>query len=135
MVASNVIRRARARVLVVEDDDDLRASIGEFLEARGFAVDRAADALQAVARIGVADYDVVVTDIRMPGPSGLAVAYAAQSCARPAVVVVITAYPEWYDVAEALDPFEIVRKPFRLRALAKTVARAAHEHDVQSPAG
>jgi two-component system, cell cycle response regulator CpdR len=125
MVASNVFRRTTARVLVVDDDEDLRKSIAEYLGMHGFEVDGAANAAVAIDRIRKGVYDVVVTDVRMPGPSGFAVAHAAQSCAPPAEVVVMTAYPEWHDAARALDPFEIVRKPFRLRTLAKLVARAA----------
>lgn len=54
------------RVLVVEDDPDLRRSVCRFLKVAGFVIDEAGDLLEADLRIGVNDYDCLVLDRRLP---------------------------------------------------------------------
>lgn len=60
------------RVLVVDDDSDIREVISEVLKGSGFAVDEAASAEAALIRLRQADYDVLLTDVEMSGQNGLA---------------------------------------------------------------
>lgn len=115
------------RVLVVEDDADMRESIREALTLGGFVVAEAASGVAAIERIGAEEFDVVVTDIRLPGPSGTDVARTARTCSHPPTVILITAFPEWYDAAEAVQPFAVLRKPLNLFTLGSVVEEAALE--------
>jgi DNA-binding response OmpR family regulator len=59
--------QALPAILVVEDDDDLRDTIGKMLTEGGFRVDTAATGWEAIAIVEEKPFDLVVTDIRLPG--------------------------------------------------------------------
>ena len=63
--------RRHRRVLVVDDEPDIRETLAEILEHYGFLVDIAASGLEALERIGTTDYDGILSDIRMPGLNGM----------------------------------------------------------------
>ncbi len=117
------------RVLVVEDDHDMRVALREMFELHGMSVDTAMDGVDASAHGLRVPYDVVVSDIRLPGMSGIALSRSLQGRSRPPRVILITAYPEWKVVQEAYEAgaVEVVRKPFDLGKLAKRVVQAARD--------
>ena len=63
---------AGARILVVDDEPDLRALLADYLGMQGYAVRTAADAVELDARLAEGPADVIVLDINMPGENGLA---------------------------------------------------------------
>ena len=64
------VRLMRPRVLVVEDDRPLCETIAMVLESDGFEVETAKDGRCAMEKLAISSYDVIVTDIRMPGLDG-----------------------------------------------------------------
>jgi len=95
------MKALRKKVLVVDDDPVIGRSFDRVLSENGYDVSTAADGPQALARIGREDYDVVFTDIKMPGMDGLEVAERIRA-ARPWVpVVIITGYGTPANVARA----------------------------------
>jgi CheY-like chemotaxis protein len=84
--------KATRKVLVVDDDPVVGASITRVLSAKGYAVISAADGPEALERIANEDYDVVYTDIKMPGMSGLEVARRVRASRPWLPVVIITGY-------------------------------------------
>src|SRR5262249_35675490 len=75
-------------VLVVEDEEYVRSSLGELLVQRGFDVDLTASAGDALASLARSPVDVVLTDLRMPGSDGLELVKRMQA-AYPLIPVVI----------------------------------------------
>ena len=69
----------RLKILLAEDDDDLRALYGYMLAVAGYKVNAVRNGLQAFAEIQVNRPDVIVTDIAMPGLSGLELILAVKS--------------------------------------------------------
>ena len=65
---------ALGRVLVVDDEDDIRSMLGIVLSTEGWDVDEAADGREALLRAAAGHYDLVVLDLRMPEMTGLDVA-------------------------------------------------------------
>jgi CheY-like chemotaxis protein len=63
---------ADLRVLVVDDDDDLRTLVVRVVEEAGYAVDSAADGQAGLDRLAGQIYDVILSDVRMPGMDGFA---------------------------------------------------------------
>jgi DNA-binding response OmpR family regulator len=61
------------RILLVDDDPDVRSMLQDYLEIHGHAVDTAENGREALAKLGLAGYDAVVTDCIMPKLDGLAV--------------------------------------------------------------
>ena len=117
------------RLLVVEDNDTLRRGIARAL-ADGFGVaDEEAAGDTAVARLrdpAIASYDVIVTDLRLPGAGGLEVLEAARIRDARSAVILMTAYGTIEAAVEAMrrGAFDFVQKPFDLEQLEVRVAKA-----------
>jgi EAL domain-containing protein (putative c-di-GMP-specific phosphodiesterase class I)/ActR/RegA family two-component response regulator len=86
-------RRITGRVLVVDDDGATRRSYRRMLAEGGAAVDEAEDAAQALVLLRQHAYDVVVSDIVMPGLSGVDLAHQARGVAPDVQVVLVTGMP------------------------------------------
>ncbi len=114
------------RVLVVEDEKKLAASLKRGLEADGFAVDLALTGDDGLWMAREHDYDAIVLDIMLPGMSGYRICATLRDEGDWAPILMLTAKEGEYDEAEALDTGadDFLRKPFshlvlvaRLRAL------------------
>lgn len=81
----------RGRVLFADDDADARDSLGELLRRLGYQCDCVADAAEARARLAVETYDALLSDIHMPGNSGLELAADVAGSGLP--VVLLTGRP------------------------------------------
>jgi two-component system response regulator AtoC len=119
---------ATVRVLVADDKENLRRLVARILsDAGGYAVDEAEDGARALALVATRPYDVVVTDIRMPGADGFEL-LAAVKARDPAVeVVMMTGYATVQDAVRAMKrgAFDYLEKPFDPDAALAVVARAA----------
>jgi len=114
------------RVLVVDDEEPLAATIANGLSAEGFEVDVAHDGLDALWRAREARYAAIVLDILLPGMNGYKVCQTLRDEANWTPILMLTAKDGEYDEAEALDtgaddflskPFSFVVLVARLRAL------------------
>jgi len=95
------MKALRKKVLVVDDDPVIGRSFDRVLSESGYEVSTASDGAEALARVGGEDYDVVFTDIKMPGMDGIEVAERIRK-SRPWVpVVIITGYDTADNVARA----------------------------------
>ncbi len=113
-------------VLLVEDDADNRELMIEVLESSGFGVVAVPSGAQGIALLRARRFDVVVTDVGMPGVGGLDVARAAKA-ARPDVpVLVVTGYSERDDLtaAEGKEVDRVLVKPVDPDALVDAVRDA-----------
>jgi PAS domain S-box-containing protein len=130
---AGVVPRGRERILVVEDDPQVRQNVVQQLRGLGYAVDEAGDgaaglaACEAAGRSAAASYDLVLTDVIMPGPVGgkaLADAIAAKWPAVP--VVFMSGYTEDAIARDGRLPpgVRLLSKPFRRRELAQFVREA-----------
>ena len=90
---------ASRKVLVVDDDPAVRKSIDRVLSSKGYAVITAENGEEAMRKLNEEKYDLVYTDIRMPGISGLEVAEQVKARKPWTPVVIITGYGT--DAAEA----------------------------------
>jgi two-component system response regulator HydG len=118
-----------ARILVVEDNDALRRAIVRALGAHIAVVEACEDGARAVERLGdpgVEPYDVVVTDLRLPGADGLSVLRAATERHRSTAVLLMTAHGNVDSAVRAMQEgaFDFLQKPFELEALEVRVERA-----------
>ena len=114
------------RVLVVEDDPSMAASLERGLTAEGYVVDVAADGERGRSMATEADYDVILLDIMLPKVNGFALVAELRRFGSSTPVLMLTAKTGEWDQAEALDSGadDFLSKPFsypvllaRLRAL------------------
>ena len=101
-------------VLVVEDETPLRQAIAEQLSDRGYRVEQAESGEAAVARLAEFAFDIILTDLRLPGIDGSAVVEAAIARYPDIVAIVITGYGTVKDAVEAIKrgARDFIRKPF-----------------------
>ncbi len=116
-------RRACTRVLVVDDDDDVREIVAEHLMAQGYGVVLAATG-QSACDIMRPDQNIsiVVSDVMMPGMDGVTLASLLRARRPNLPVVFITGYSSTYDLRGEM----VLAKPFTAAALAALVAKGLH---------
>lgn len=113
---------ANLKILVADDEAIIRLVTERLLALRGHEVLAVASGQEAVAALERGSFDLVVTDIRMPGGGGAAVARAARE--RDLPVAFITGFADAGDVQEFLEQgVPVVRKPFTPAELYEVVER------------
>jgi two-component system phosphate regulon response regulator OmpR len=118
---------ATERILIVDDDRDVRESMGEYLQGHGYEVALAADGTQMRAALAVAAPDVVLLDLKLPGEDGLALARWLRA-EHDVGIIMVTAAGEVVDRVVGLEvgADDYLAKPFdprELRARLKSVLR------------
>ena len=115
-----------ARVLLVEDDLALGELFAQVLRERGHEVTLASDVPSAIAALSKASFDVVVTDLRLPGASGLELLAWVKREEMPLRVVVASAFAtlELTLHARRLGAREVLSKPVEPEALVAAVEAA-----------
>lgn len=115
-----------ATVLLVEDHDDLAASIGDYLESLGFAMDFAADGAIALNLLEENPYDIIVLDLMLPKIDGIRVCERLRERGDGTPILMLTARDQLDDKVAGFDagaddylvkPFEMEELAVRLRAL------------------
>jgi DNA-binding NtrC family response regulator len=115
----------RARILVVDDKENMLALFSRIL-GDAYEVTTAADGGRAISLIASRDFDVIVTDLRMPIADGFEVLRVAKTRAPETEVVIMTAYATIGDAVEAMKQgaFDYLQKPFDPDDASLVVARA-----------
>ncbi len=125
------------RILVIEDDAPLRAFVRTVLSGEGHGVDEAPDGEAGLAKLAALPYDLVVTDMRMPGRSGLDVLREGRNLSPSTRWVVMTAHGSVDNAVEAMKAgaADYLTKPFRSPDdLRGVVARVLGEADAEREA-
>lgn len=117
-----------AKLLIIEDDASVRILCARAFERAGHSVDIAEDGAQGLSLIVDAkgDYDIVVSDIRMPEMDGIEMAKAAAPQFPGLKIVLMTGYADQRERAEELNGIilDVVQKPFTLAEIRARVERA-----------
>ncbi len=112
------------KVLLVDDDELMRISLSEALELEGFTVTSASTVSEALKHISSTHYDVLLSDLHMPGAGdGLTVVSAMRHANPKSVTMLLSAYPEMNAAADAilLQTDQILVKPMGVPALIKAI--------------
>lgn len=119
---------ARAlRVLVVDDEPGMRMTTAANFELEGFIVGEAESAEHALSKIALETYDVVFTDIRMPGMTGIDLFHVLRERGNRVPVVLMTGFHDELPTRRALEDgvFTLLIKPFDMATAVRVVANAA----------
>jgi excisionase family DNA binding protein len=119
----------RPRILVVDDEQAVRDLLAKTLTMADYDVDSAPDGASAIDRLRAVEYDLLITDLKMPGMDGLSVIREARRAAPDLPVIIITGYSTEASAIEAINlgVAGYLTKPFRLPRILAATARALGE--------
>jgi len=114
-------------IMVLDDEPTVCERLQEFFTKKGLAVETYGDSQAAINRLAEKRFDVVITDLKMKGPTGLDVLMFVKQQSLPTQVIIITGYAtmEAARGAEAVGAFDFINKPFRLNDMHSLVKKAA----------
>ncbi len=115
-----------ARILVIEDEKNMREILTMLLESEGYAVVAAADGSEGVSWLEKDIFDLVITDIKMPGTDGFGILAKAQEVSPETVVIMITAFGTMESAIGAmkLGAYDYIHKPFKIDEIRLIVKNA-----------
>lgn len=124
------------RLLIVEDEEDMREALCYGLRKRGYAVDAAGDGADAVEQCGINEYDLVVLDLNLPGLDGMEVLKHIRSMEKPAKVLILSARSELTDKIRGLDSgaSDYLTKPFHFEELEARIRMLLRRSFIQTEA-
>lgn len=117
--------RRRPRLLVVDDEADIRGLVLDALKAVGYQADAARDGLQALELLSAVRYDIVLTDLKMPGLDGLGLLARIKELYPDTDVIMFTGYATIRTSVEAMrgGAYDYLPKPFDPEDLIRVVRR------------
>ncbi len=125
------------RLLVVDDDKVFREELSELLRDDGHSVTAESSVAKALEALGSAEFDVVLTDLKMPRTSGMELLREVRSRWPRTLVVMVTGFATIETALEAMKggAFDYVRKPFRIEQVRETLRLADQEREFETPPG
>jgi DNA-binding NtrC family response regulator len=121
-----------ARILLIEDEAEVSKYLRMLLERMKHEVETAADGTQGFARAGDDSFDLIITDLRMPGePSEMDLVRAIRE-KRPATPLVVVSghpTPERLEECETLGITDFLTKPFEIDFIRSVLNKALRDHD------
>jgi two-component system response regulator PilR (NtrC family) len=115
-----------ARILVVDDEQSMREFLEIFFRREGFEVVTTGDVDSALIAIESDDFDVVISDVKMPGRSGLDLLQAVKEISPETIVIMITAFATTETAIAAMKQgaYDYITKPFKVDELRLVVEKA-----------
>ncbi|HET9369706.1 MAG TPA: response regulator [Vicinamibacterales bacterium] len=122
-------QQERRRVLIVDDEQAVRDLVSKTLSMADYDVETADDGPTAVERLRTTDYDLLITDLKMPGMDGLSVIREARRKSNQLPIIIITGFSTEASAIEAINlgVSGYLTKPFRLPRIVSAAARALGE--------
>lgn len=129
--------RKGAKILVVDDDVEVADTVKDFLSDLGYSVTKAYGGREALARFQEGDFQLVVTDLKMPEIDGMELLQMVKGIDSKVSVVVITGFGTIESAVKAikLGAYDFIQKPLRLKELQIIVERALEKYDLSKQLG
>jgi DNA-binding NtrC family response regulator len=122
------------KILVVDDEDYIRELVRHALEGAGFEVDEASDGKTALTMLRQYPYNVIITDLRLPGLTGEAILEEALCLFPETVVIIMTGFGNIQSTVEAMrrGAYDYIPKPFQLEEMVVRVEKGLEEQQIKS---
>lgn len=121
----------KRRVMILDDDAHMQELLFDQLSAEGYEVATTSDPAAAIARVAAGSIDVLLTDLRMPGLSGIDICREVHQTRPDVPVIIMTAFGTWDAAVDAIraGAHDFLSKPFELEQLILRLERALeHRH-------
>ncbi len=133
-----MVKKRALRVLIVDDDSNLRELLEEGVQDWGYEVGTACSGEEAMECLAGENYNVVVCDLKMPGMGGLKLLREIKAFDKMIQVIIITGYATLETAVKAMEAgaYEYLTKPFRLDELMvimKNVSKRINESEGEAP--
>ena len=117
------MENGKKRILIIEDDDEMRSLLKDFLEEEGYEADSVEKATYAFTKLMTGFFDLIITDIRMPGYSGLEILPELKRLQPGIPIIVITAFgsEEVYRKALLRGAHAYLEKPIHFHKLKELI--------------
>jgi len=114
------------RILIVDDNREIRTILEEYLREEGYAAQGAGDGNEALAKHGESPFDLIITDLNMPGMTGMELIKAISKQESTTEFIIITGYASLDSAIEAVKAgaFDYIVKPFRIEELRVVIKNA-----------
>ena len=114
------------RILIVDDNREIRTILEEYLREEGYAAQGAGDGNEALAKHGESPFDLIITDLNMPGMTGMELIKAISEEESTTEFIIITGYASLDSAIEAVKAgaFDYIVKPFRIEELRVVIKNA-----------
>ena len=113
------------RILVVDDEDDLRTLLSHVLTSRGYIITSASDGEEAISILKMNTFDLALLDIQMPNMNGIQVLkYINENCPTTSAIM-LTGYADLKHAMEAKEygAKDFIGKPYKLEDILNTIER------------
>lgn len=131
--ATAAVAPARERILVIDDEENIRSTLEEFLAMNGYRVDTAATGKEGLDLLGHQAFDLVLSDLRLPDMDGLAVIEWLRETQPALPVLVMTGHATVESTIRALrlGAYDYLQKPFRLDEIERTIENCLDRQRLQ----
>ena len=121
------------RILIVDDEESMRDFLSIMLHREGYQVDTAVDGAQAVVHLREHNYDLVISDIKMPRMSGLELLAHIKERTPETVVLMVTAFSTTDEAVEAMKQgaYDYITKPFRNEEIRLVITNALERRELR----
>src|SRR4051812_12356527 len=122
------------RILIADDHDSLRRGLAQAIAEAGHEVDEAPNGNAAIEKLHEGFYDVVVSDLKMGGSTGIEVLKTTKSLHPNTAVILMTAFGTVSTAVEAMKSgaFDFVQKPFEIEEMEVKIAKALEVRRMQN---
>ncbi len=115
----------KARILIVDDEDEIRSVLKEHLEFHGYECAEAANGKEALEILQSEPLPIVISDVRMPVMDGIELLERSRQLPKPPVVILMTAYTNLtFEKAREKGAFALLSKPFSMNQILESVLKA-----------
>ena len=117
------------KVLIVDDDAELRSTLSEILKGAGYHIDEASSGKEAIDKIASKDFDIALLDLMMPKMNGIETLTELKKITPKTKVIMITAFATVENAVDAIKKgaSDYISKPFRIEELLTTIRRVIEE--------
>ncbi len=121
--------KQQIKILLVDDDEGVCHSFSRLLEKRGYSVETLQSAIDAIKSLKKSEYDILLTDLKMPEMDGIELLKEARKIDADLGVIIMTGYGEIASYLKAMDlgAVEYLNKPIKINDLEIIIRKLASE--------